>query len=315
MYVLFLDQNKWIDLARVAAGKVDSGLVVTVYKQLCTAVEKGSLIAPLTVAHIVETAKRNDIESRKAVAEVQARLSKGFVYRSRKARLLIEIRSALHIAFSEQPLELPPNWAVVQGFMQALDPFDTLVATPEQAAISRLINENQAPELQYLDYMLKQDDERRREAVAAFSVASESLLSRIEERRAVMAGSSTDVRYRAYAAKLFLDHQGFVAHMLDVIGHTVEEMKDLGSETIMQFVRNVHTLDVEAEVVARLEAKTGNLEVNDIRDVLSFYTAIPYSQRLVAEKNFISLARQANLHSKYGVSLHTKLDELVDVYQ
>ena len=199
--------------------------------------------------------------------------------------------------------------------MQAFDPFDTLVATPEQAAISLLINENLAPELQYLDYMINQDDERRRQAVAAFSTESDSLISRIEERRAMMAGSSTDIRYRAYAAKLFLDHQGFVAHMLHVIGHTVEEMKGLGSEAIVQFVRNVHTLNVEAEIAARLEAQTGRLEANDIRDVLSFYTAIPYSRRLVAEKNFISLARQAKLHSKYFVSLHTKLEELVGIYQ
>ena len=123
----------------------------------------------------------------------------------------------------------------------------------------------------------------------------------------MMAGCSTDLRYRAYAAKLFLDHQGFVAHMLDVIGHTVEEMNGLGSRAIVQFVRNVPTLNVEAEVAARLETQTGTLEVNDIRDVLSFYTAIPYSRRLVAERNFISLARQARLLAHPGLRSHHAL--------
>lgn len=315
MEILFLDQNKWIDLARVAIGKVDSGPVFVVYNQLCNAVENGSLIAPLTIAHIVETAKRNDLESRMNVAKVQARLSKGFVYRSRKARLLIEMRNALHIAFSEQPIKLPKNWAVVEGFMQAFDLFDTLVATPEQAAKSRFIDKKLNPELQYLDYMLNQDDERRRESVVAFSLGSDALLSQIEGRRSVMAGSSMDLRYRAYAARLFLDHQGLVAHMLDVVGHSVDEMKCLGSEAIVQFVRNVHTLNVEAEIAARLETQARSINANDIRDELSFYTAIPYSRNLVAERNFISLARQAKLHTKYGVSLHTKLEELVGVYE
>ena len=129
-----------------------------------------------------------------------------------------------------------------------------------------------------------------------------------------MEGSSTDLRYRAYAARIFLNHQGFVAHMLDAIGHTVEEMKALGGQSLIDFIRNVPTLHVEAEIAARLEIQDGALEPNDIRDVQSFYTSIPYSSRLVAERNFISLARQAKLDTKYGVSLHTNLNELVGIY-
>jgi hypothetical protein len=310
MRVLFLDQNKWIDIARVAKGNFPLEPLRSVYERLCEDVERGSIIAPLTVSHIIETAKRNDVLSRMDVANVQARLSKGFVYRSRKARLLVEIRNALHIAFGESPPALPADWAIVPGFMQAFEPFDTLVATPDDARTSRLINQYIDPVYQYLNYMQHQDDERRREAVKAFSAESDALLARIEGRRALMAGSSVDMRYRAYAARLFLDHQGFVAHMLEVIGHTVEEMKALGSETIVQFVRNVPTLNVEAEIVARLESQTRPLDVNDIRDTLSFYTAIPYSDRLVAEKNFTSLARQAKLQEKYNVTLHEKLEEL-----
>lgn len=314
MHVLFLDQNKWIDLARVAQGRVADASTVLVYEQLCSAVKRGLLIVPLTATHIIETAKRNDLESRKAVAEVQARLSKGFVFRSRKARLLIEMRNALHVAFGEPRVELPENWAVVPGFMQAFETFDTLVATPKQAAESRLINDHIDPQFQYLEYMTNQNDEWRRKAVAAFSSESDSLLSRIEERRKIMIDSPNDLRYRAYAAKLFFDHQGYVAHMLDVIGHTVDEMKGLGTQAIAQFVRNVPTLNVEAEIAARLEAQIGSLEPNDILDVQSFYTAIPYSGRLVAEKNFISLARQAKLNSNYDVVLHTKVDELMNIY-
>ena len=310
MRVLFLDQNKWIDIARVAKGDSALAPLRPVYERLCEDVDRGSLIAPLTVSHIIETAKRNDVMSRMDVANVQARLSKGFVYRSRKARLLVEIRNALHIAFSESPEDLPSNWAIVPGFMQAFETFDTLVAAPDNARTSRLINQHIDPAHQYLDYMQHQDDGRRRLAVRAFSDESKALLARIEERRALMTGSSMDMRYRAYAARLFLDHQGFVAHMLEVIGHTVEEMKALGGEAIVQFVRDVPTLSVEAEIAARLESQTGPLDVNDIRDSLSFYTAIPYSERLVAEKNFTSLARQAKLQEKYNVTLHEKLEEL-----
>lgn len=315
MRVIFLDQNKWIDIARVAKGDARSEPLRPIYEKLCEDVERGSIVAPLTISHIIETAKRNDILSRMDVAAVQAKLSKGFVFRSRKARLLVEMRNALHKAFGEHPVDLPTNWAVVPGFMQAFEPYDTLVAAPDQARTSRFINQHMDPENQYLDFMEHQDDERRREAVRVFSSESEALLARIEGRRVLMKGASMDMRYRAYAARLFLDHQGFVMHMLEVIGHTVEEMKALGGSAISQFVRDVPTLNVEAEIAVRLESQTGPLDANDIRDTLSFYTAVPYSERLVAEKNFTSLARQARLHQKYKVVLHERLQDLQCLWQ
>lgn len=310
MQILFIDQNKWVDLARAASGKPKGVEYVDIYRALSAAVDSGRVILPLTISHIIETAKRNDKESRLAVARVQAKLSKGSVYRSRKARLLVEMRNSLHAIFSEPAVELPENWVVVPGFMQAFEQYDTLTATPGQARSSILMNQFVDPEFLYFDYMQSQDDERRRHAIAAFTAQSASLLAQIEERRTIMIGSNVDLRYRAYSARLFLDHQGFIAHMLNVIGHSIDDMKALGDKAILQFMKGVPTLNVEAEIAARLEIQSGTLEPNDILDMQSFYTAIPYSNRLVAERDFTSLARQARLDSKYSVSLHTNLNEL-----
>lgn len=314
MKIIFIDQNKWIDLARAASGKPEGAGFVELYKVLSIAVEFGQAILPLTTSHILETAKRNDPESRIALARVQAQLSKGSVYRSRKARILIEMRNALHKIFSEPLIRLPENWAVVPGFMQAFETFDTLTASHEQARTSFLLNKHVDPAFQYLDYMKNQDDDKRRVAVKAFTTESTSLLKRIEERRAVMSGSNVDLRYRAYSAQLFLDHQEFVARMLGVIGHTVDDMKALSDMAILNFMKNVPTLNVEAEIAARLEIQKGALELNDILDMGSIVTSTPYSNAIVAERDFISLARQAKLNEKYGVSLHTDIKELADYF-
>ena len=225
------------------------------------------------------------------------------------------MRNALYSAFGEPRVQLKPNWAIVPGFMQAFEPFDTLVATPPEAVRSRLINQHVDPKDQYLDYMLHQDDEHRRKAHAKFSAESDALLARIEGRRALMNGSTIDLRWRAYAAQLFLDHQDYIAHMIDAIGHTVDEMKQLGAEAIVKFVRNVPTLNVEAELAARLEAQPGPLESNDIRDMQSLCTAIPYANQLIAEKCFISLARQAKLGARYGTRLSVRLEDIIGVYK
>ncbi|WP_348696617.1 hypothetical protein [Duganella fentianensis] len=315
MHVLFLDQNKWIDLARVHAGKTTSGPHLLVYQELLDAVRAEELIAPLTVSHILETSKRNDPESRKKVVEVQALLSKGFAFRSRKARLLIEMRNALSKAFGESTEQLPANWTVVPGFMQAFEMFDALVASPEDAAVSRFLNHHVDLQTQYVDYMMNQDDGRRRAAHATFANDSKQLISQIEARRKVMDGSTIDLRWRAYAARLFVDHQSLITHMLNVVGHTVDEMKELGGEAIVKFIQDVPTLNVEAELAVRLELKTGPLKVNDIQDMHSFCTAIPYASRIVAERGFISLARQAKLDNRYNVSLSTDVGELQGMYR
>jgi len=315
MKILFLDQNKWIELARVRAGTVTGGPAYIAYAELHEAVDNRQVIAPLTVSHILETSKRNDLSSRANVAEVQATLSKGHVFRSRKARLLIEMRNAVHSIFGEPPLQLEATWAIVPGFMQAFEDFDTLVASPKEAATSRFLNKHVDPERQYVDYMLNPDDASRRNAHESFSAESDALLARIEQRRALMQGASMDLRWRAYAAQLFFDHQGYAAHMLNVTGHTVDEMKNLGAEAIVKFVRSVPTLNVEAELAARLEVQTGPLEPNDIRDMHAFCTAIPYASRLVAEKGFVSLARQAKLDACYQVDLCTNLNAIVGVYK
>ena len=314
MDVIFLDQNKWIDLARVEAGKAPTSQLALLYSELIAAVDAGQAIFPLTVSHILETSKRNDPISRGHAATVQARLSKGHVFRSRKARLLMEMRFALQQLFGETPLALPNDWAVVPGFMQAFEVFDEMVALPEDAARTRLLNQHVDPRTQFLDYMLNQDDSIRRSAHAAFATESAALVTRMEERRSLLDGESVDLRRRAYAAKLFLDHQGYVAHVLGSLGHTVDEMKAKGPKAIVAFLELVPTLNVEAEIAARLEVQSRALEENDIRDMLSFYTALPYASHIVGEKGFGALARQARLDKKYGTVVSKSLESLLGVY-
>ncbi len=47
--------------------------------------------------------------------------------------------------------------------------------------------------------------------------------------------------------------------MLEVIGHTVDEMKQLGPEAIVTFIRNVPTLNVEAALATRQAGLYTNL--------------------------------------------------------
>lgn len=314
MDIVYLDQNKWIELARVQAGSVSSGPAADLYAQLLAAVQSGQVLFPLSASHVFETSKRNDPESRGHLAETQAKLSRGFVYRSRTGRLEVEVRTTLHRLFGIEPPELPQHWAIAHGFLQAFEPMDASIASPAAANRVARINAFLDPALQYVDYMKNQDDSRRRKVHAALALAAADLLARMEVRRALLSGESVDLRRRAYAVQQFMDHQDMFLRILNSIGFTFEQLKALGERAVRALIEEVPTLNVEAAMAARLESETGPLEANDLFDMQSFYTAIPYSCHVVAEKASISRARQAKLNALYKVKLSQSLNDLLNVY-
>lgn len=170
------------------------------------------------------------------------------------------------------------------------------------------------PAALYLDYMVNQDDIRRREANATLTQGLSELVIRIESRRERFANESVDFRRRAYAAQSWVDHLELLNQTVAALGYSVDQLQALGDRTMRALLEDVPTMNVEIEMAARLESKTGTLSANDVLDMQSFYTAIPYSDRVVAEKAAISHAKQARLDSKYGVVLSRSLEDLMDLY-
>lgn len=314
MDIVFLDQNKWIELAQVYSGRITSGPTAELFPQLVAAVRGKRVLFPLSVSNIMETAKRNDPDSRRHVAETQAILSLGYVHRSRRSRMTVELRAAIQRRFGVEPVAMPLDWAFAPGFMQAFEPMDELMVAPEELARVRRLNFLMHPAALYLDYMVNQDDTRRREATATLTQGLADLVVRIESRRLRFANESVDFRRRAYAAQSWVDNLDLLNQTAIELGYSFDQLSAFGDRSMRALLEDVPTMNVEVEMAARLESKTGALSVNDVLDMQSFYTAIPYSDRVVAEKAAISRAKQARLDSKYGVTLSRSLEDLLDIY-
>ena len=314
MDIIFLDQNKWIELARVEANKTSSAQLQSLYLQLMAAVNRKEILIPLSLSHVLETSKRNDPVSREHLARTQAKLSRGHVIRSRKGRLIIEFRFALKKVFSEPLIAMPDNWAIVPGFMQAFEQFDELVAPSSDAARSRFINKHIRPEDQLYYFLTQQDEDGRRQGIAAFSHGSDGLLERMEQRREKMKEFSRTIQWRAYGAQLFYDHQDIMLSQNESIGKTFEDLRHLSDETIAKIIDDVPTLNIERHLAVKLEAQDRALERNDLLDMHSMCSAIPYSTWVIGENTFINLAKQCKLDKIYGSTLSTNLLDLYDKY-
>ena len=76
MLRVYLDQNKWIDLARALYGDERGVPFRDAATVICTAVEAGHVSLPLSSGHMFETRKRRKAESRQSLASVMATVSK-----------------------------------------------------------------------------------------------------------------------------------------------------------------------------------------------------------------------------------------------
>ena len=89
--ILYLDQNKWIELAQGRRSPTDFPAQREVLALLVEEANAGRLVVPLTATNRYETHKINIRERREHLAWVQSTLSQGMVFRGRYKRLEVEI--------------------------------------------------------------------------------------------------------------------------------------------------------------------------------------------------------------------------------
>jgi hypothetical protein len=117
--IVYLDQNKWIDLARAFKNPDGYSEHYSVLEKLVEGAKAGRLIVPLTQSNIYETRKISDAGRRHDLAFAQATLSQGRVFRGRHKRLEVEATDVMRRAYGLEPLPRAPNWFLSNVFFEA----------------------------------------------------------------------------------------------------------------------------------------------------------------------------------------------------
>ena len=117
--IVYLDQNKWIDLARALKAPDEFPEHYVVLERLVAGAKAGELIVPVTQANIYETHKVFDRERRHDLAFTQATLSQGRVFRGRSKRVEVEATDVMRRAFGLEPLPRKPGWFLSTVFFEA----------------------------------------------------------------------------------------------------------------------------------------------------------------------------------------------------
>jgi hypothetical protein len=309
--LLYLDQNAWIALAQGAWDAPAHPAEHAALTRVVMAVQEKRIVVPLSFTNIYETAKINDPLRRTHLARVQSTISGGKVIRSR--RRIFEDTLIQHIAqrSDQPPPALADDWFLSDLWFEAAADY-----APEKFGfeISKraldLMGQNPAYAL--FSYLCESDEAVRLEGVRRYSASSAELLLKLEARRKLAAGETFALRLRAYGAQLIIDELDFIFLTAKRLGLSWSSVSDIGPSLLKSIVTEVPIMNVERELVVRLEDQQRTTNENDLRDMASFTLALPLADILIGEKAFVNLARQAKLGEKYDVVLLTKVMELTD---
>lgn len=309
--LVYLDQNAWVTLAKGSWDKERYPEEHAALAKVVGMVRSGSITVPLSFANIYETSKINVPARRANMARAQSLISGGVVFRGRR-RLLAETLAAYIADKRAIPLPyLPHNWFLSDLWFEAAGDY-----SPESYGfeISERVIEfiRQDPGRALFDYLALNDEGVRLEAVRRYSAGSAELIARIEARRALVAGEPLALRKRAYGARLIIDELDFIFATARGLGLNWSTVADIGSSLVRSMTVDVPVLNVERELVVRLEDQDRAVSENDLRDMMAFMTVLPFADVIVAEKQFVNLSRQARLDERYGTTLLISIFELVD---
>lgn len=307
--LVYLDQNAWVVLARGSCDKERYPAEHAALTKVVEMVRSGSIKVPLSFTNLYETQKINVPERRTAMALAQSLISGGVVFRGRRCILGETLKAYLAEKRGVSHPDPPAGWFLSDLWFEAAGDY-----SPESYGFQmsdRVIELiRQDPGRALFDYLAFSAEAVRLEAVRRYSAGSIDLIARLEGRRALVAGEPLALRRRVYGARLIIDELDFILETAHSLGLAWSTVADIGSSLVRSMTVDVPVLNIERELVIRLEDQARDINENDLRDMMSFITVIPFADIVVAEKPFVNLARQAGLGETYGTELLTSVFDL-----
>lgn len=307
--IVYFDQNAWVSLARGSWDKERYPKEHGVLTKVVESVQGNHMVIPLTFTNLYETSKINVPYRRANMARVQALISGGTVFRGRRRILAETLMAYIADERSIPRQKLPPYWFLSDLWFESAGDY-----SPDSYGFEisdRVIDFiRQDPVRAMFDYLAFDEEGIRLEAVKRYSRGSADLLARIEARRCIVANEPLALRRRAYAARLIIDELDFIFATARALGLAWSTVSDIGSSLVRSMIVDVPVLNVERELVVRLEDQDRTISENDLRDMMAFVTVLSLADVVVAEKQFVNLARQAQLDKRYDTTLMTSIFDL-----
>jgi hypothetical protein len=319
---IYLDQNKWIALARARTGRKEEAHLVEVLEAAHEAVRAGDASFPLSAQHYYETHLRGDPASRMDLALTMLDLSQHDAIAPPGVLVPYEIEVALI-----RQLQLPNDRPhAVQVFGKGANHvFNTKMFTYEAPAKYediRIPAELQAEATARGSKMIEvmtlaglppsettrlKLNEHNRLTGSRFVSGQEDLRDRLAE---IGRGRLED----AMTATAIADILDLLLATCVRLGIDPGKLFDGGTKMLGPLVHDIPSRWVEREMRRLRHANPQKQwEGNDLNDVTALSIAVPYCDVVVTERQWTHLARAAKLDQRYGTTVISDLRRLPEL--
>jgi hypothetical protein len=106
--IVYLDQNKWIDLAKASVGHIEGLKYQKALEQVVLTSKQEKAIFPLSLQHFMETRKQSNPKKRKDLALVMEEISRGATIAPKRDIMPSERQREIALTFDMQPMPMRP---------------------------------------------------------------------------------------------------------------------------------------------------------------------------------------------------------------
>ena len=322
--VIYLDQNKWIDIAKAVLNKPNSEMYTDVKDKILKKVSDGEWIFPLSIIHHFETMSRMDDRSRQELSKVMGEISCNysilpFMYVD-KEEFINSLQKAKGLSIVDFK-----NEVICKDFARAvgLDGKNieiSGVTNPQQlemikeAATKIMENSNM-----FFEFMKLQSDSQ---FVTQLSNDNDVYIKEYEKLRALYILKPKQHRYAIYIYNNYMDRfkTDLEKFLLEAKNSGISKEEVLPKNTFENKEKTIEFLESipSFAVMMRLSYDiinntTRNFDKNDYKDISFLATAVPYCDVVITEKLWVSLIKSNKLDQKHNTFVTSNLNDLLNL--
>jgi|DewCreStandDraft_4_1066084.scaffolds.fasta_scaffold35254_3 hypothetical protein len=315
--IVYLDQNKWIDLARARTGRADGQKYQIVLKKIREVVRQDKAVFPLSWIHFVETRKKRDLKKRKELAEVMAEISQGIAIIPKSIVMNWELHCAIATAFGETSAPMPSVFGYGMPMIFGRNFLEKEMNSRSDLKSDYLVDRAKkilSSKESVVNFLVGDDENLTSKVLQGLREINEPFVTRLEKSREQDRKDTDDLQERVYLGVLTLELQPKLIAALGNHGKTMNDFFSLGLENVRKFFHAVPTLDVEIELALSLNKHWDRkLKVNDTSDVAFASISIPYCDVVVTEVFLRTLATRRKIDKKYETVVISDLNDLLPI--
>lgn len=317
--IIYLDQNKWIDLAKAIVKPEENPKYKEVANLVIEKAEQGKWIFPISAIHVLETTSRAQPESRKRLTDVMVKISNGYSIKSFLDVQKDELMNAfLKICAPEKTKTIE---AIVKNPLVAIGAENYQICFKKgflPANIERkfldIINNHVQKNItkECLANMIL--DNHNKELIDGLMVDDKTLTKQLETTRTNLLRLPKQHRYNIFLMERFF---GMIKFLNIDIQKLCEEniiQKSLFDDKnkCTNFLEGAALIDIRTKLTYDLlKDEKRPVQEHDNRDINFLSTAIPYCDVVITEKTWKHLVKSAKLDVKYSTIIENDLDYLL----